>query len=76
MNFKEVFEMSNEDYDKMKYIVEIILPALATFIAAVGFGLNWEATKVIVLVLTATNALLGTVLGISNLNYKEEQKYL
>lgn len=69
MNFKDTFKMSNETYDRLKYIVQIILPALATFVGLIGVALDLPNTEMNVTVLTAIIACLGTVLGVSSTNY-------
>lgn len=71
MDFVSIFEMSNKTYDKLKYIVQIILPAIATFIGLVGKSLDWEPTGIVVIIFTATITLLGAILGISSHNYEQ-----
>ena len=71
MDFVSTFELSNKMYDKLKYIVQIILPALATFVGAIGLAVNWGPTKLVVVILTTTTTMLGTILGISSRNYEQ-----
>jgi len=71
MDFVSIFELSNKMYDKLKYIVQIILPALATFVGVIGLAVNWAPTKLVVVILTATTTMLGTILGISSHNYEQ-----
>lgn len=70
MDFVSIFKMSNSTYDKLKYIVQIILPAIGTFIGVIGLAVDWPHTELVVVIFTATITLLGTALGISNHNYK------
>lgn len=70
MDFTSIFKMSNETYDKLKYVVQIILPAIATFVGLVSIALGWDNTKPIMVIFTGVITLLGTILGISNHNYK------
>lgn len=72
MDFTSVFKMSNETYDKLKYVVQIILPAIATFVGLVAISLGWDNTKPIMVIFTGVITLLGTILGISNHNYKAQ----
>lgn len=72
MNFIEIFEMDNKTYDRLKYIVQIIFPALATFVGVLGSSLNWPHTTLVVTIMTAVTAMLGTSLGISSHNYNKE----
>lgn len=71
MDFVSIFEMSNKTYDKLKYIVQIILPAIATFVGIVGLSIDWPPTELVVTIFTATIALLGAILGISSHNYEK-----
>ena len=73
MNFKDTFQLKDTTYDKLKYIVQIVLPAVATFIGVVGIALGITYTEVVVVIFTAVNVLLGTVLGISSRNYYEDE---
>ena len=71
MSFLEIFELSDKAYNKLKYIVQIILPAIATFIGILGLSLGLPYTKLIVTIFTAVIALLGSGFGISSYNYNK-----
>ena len=71
MSFLEIFELSDKAYNKLKYIVQIILPAIATFIGILGLSLGLPYTELIVTIFTAAIALLGSILGISSYNYNK-----
>lgn len=71
MSFLEIFELSDKAYNKLKYVVQIILPAIATFIGILGLSLGLPYTELIVTIFTAVIALLGSVLGISSYNYNK-----
>ena len=71
MSFLEIFELSDKTYNKLKYIVQIILPAIATFIGILGLSLGLPYTELIVTISTAAIALLGSILGISSYNYNK-----
>lgn len=66
-------KFSNEYYDIAKFIATTALPAFITFIGVVGVQLGYEMTTPVV-VLTAFNTFLGTVLGLSNITYKKENE--
>ena len=72
MSFLEIFELSDKAYNKLKYIVQIILPAIATFIGILGLSLGLPYTELIVTISTAVIALLGSILGISSYNYNNK----
>ncbi len=64
--------MSNKTYDILKFIAQIVLPALATFY--LGLSSYWvipypEAVSGTIMLV---DTLLGTILGISNANYKKK----
>ena len=72
MTFLDIFGMDDKTYDRLKYIVQIILPAIATFIGVLGLALDFPSTDLIVTITTAVITLLGTVLGISSYNYESK----
>lgn len=65
--------MKNKHYDILKWVAIIVIPALAVLVGQVGNAFNWEFTKVTVEVINAIALFLGTILGVSNYNYKKEQ---
>lgn len=66
--------MSNKVYDVLKWITLIFLPALITFYGVIGNTCNIPYTKVVLTIATAFTTFLGTCIGISNYNYKKENK--
>lgn len=68
--------MKNTTFDILKWFSLIGLPAILTFAGVVMKTLNYEYTDIIITIGTAFNTMLGTMLGISNINYynKEENK--
>lgn len=64
--------MSNKMYDILKYIAQIILPALGTLYFALAGIWNFPYAEQIVGTITAIDTFLGVVLGISNSNYKKK----
>lgn len=69
--------MSNKTYDKLKWIAQIFLPALGTFYFALAGIWGFPYGEQIVGTITAVDAFLGLLLGISTTNYykKEEKKW-
>lgn len=67
-----MFQMSNRTYDILKYIAQIVLPAVGTlyFALAKVWGLPYGAE--IVGTITAVDAFMGAILKISTDNYHEE----
>ena len=63
--------MSNKVYDILKYIAQIILPALATLYFAIAGIWGLPYGEQVVGTITAVDTFLGVVLGISSANYKK-----
>lgn len=67
-------KMSNKVYDVLKYIAQIVLPAIATFYFAVASIWGLPYPEQIVGTITAVDTLLGALLMISSMNYKEDNE--
>lgn len=66
-----MFKMSNELYDKLKFIAQIILPALGTLYFALASIWGLPYGEQIVGTITAVDAFLGACLGISTKQYEK-----
>nr|DAW21328.1 MAG TPA: holin [Caudoviricetes sp.] len=66
-------KMSNNVYDILKWVAMILLPALATFYAAIAAVWDLPYTEQVVGTITAVDTLLGTLLKISSDNYKKQE---
>ena len=64
--------MSNKTYDILKYITQIVLPALATLYLALAKIWNLPYGEEISGTIMATDTFLGVVLRISSENYKKK----
>ena len=62
-------KMKNETYDVLKYVAQILLPAIATLYFAVANIWGLPYGEQIVGTITAIDAFLGVCLGISSDNY-------
>lgn len=62
-------KMTNKTYDILKWIALILLPALATFYAAIAAVWGMPYTEQVVGTITAVDTLLGTLLKISSDKY-------
>ena len=65
-------KLKNETYDLLKWIVQVFLPAFITFAGVVGQTMGWVYTDTFMTLVGAFTLFLGTLLGISNSNYKKE----
>lgn len=65
--------LSNNAYDILKWIAQILLPALGTLYFALSkiWGLPWSTE--VVGTIAAVDTFLGAVLGISTAEYNREQ---
>lgn len=65
--------MSNEIYDKLKWIALYFLPAMGTLYFALSNIWGLPYGEEIVGTITAIDAFLGAILGISSARYNEEE---
>lgn len=65
-------KLSNEIYDLLRYIADMILPAVGTLYFALSGIWNFPYGEQIVGTITAVVAFLDVVLGISKRNYYAE----
>ena len=61
--------MSNKTYDILKYIAQIVLPAVATLYGALGTIWGWGYVESIVSSISAIDLFLGTLLKIKSDQY-------
>lgn len=66
-------KLSNRIYDMLKFIATTAMPAFITFVGVVGVQLGYDMTTPIV-ILTAANTFLGTLIGVSSISYKKENE--
>ena len=65
-------KMNNKIYDTLKWIAQILLPALATLYFAIAQIWGLPYAEQIVGTMTAIDAFLGALLGISSIYYRKE----
>lgn len=63
--------MSNEVYDVLKWIAQMVLPALGTLYFALAGIWGFPFGEEIVGTITAIDTFLGVILGISTMNYNK-----
>lgn len=66
--------MSNRTYDVLKFIAQIFLPALGTLYFALASIWNLPYGEQAVGTISAVDAFLGALLGISTKKYNEGEK--
>lgn len=67
-------KMSNKTYDILKYIAQIVLPALATLWATLGKIWSWPLVTEISASIMAVDFFLGALLKISTDKYNQQQQ--
>ena len=65
--------MSNKTYDILKWIAQIVLPAIATFYVTLASLWNLPYPEQISGTIMSVDTLLGALLMISSANYKEKE---
>ena len=66
-------KLSNKVYDILKWITLVFLPALTTFVGVILNCFHIEGAETILTIMVALDTFLGSLLGISSLNYKGEK---
>lgn len=64
--------MSNKTYDVLKWIAQILLPALATLYFGLAKIWNLPYPEEVVGTITAVDLFLGALLGLSSIEYKKQ----
>ena len=59
-------------YDILKWVVIIVLPAIATLYAALSAVWAWPYSDQVVTTITAVDTFLGVLLGISTAQYRKD----
>lgn len=66
-------KLSNAWYDRLKFVAQILLPALGTLYFALAGIWGFPYGEQIVGTITAVDTFLGALLGISTYQYNKEQ---
>lgn len=70
----KIFNLSNHAYDVLKWIAQYLLPALGTLYFALANIWGLPYGEEIVGTITAVDAFLGVILGITTVQYKKITK--
>lgn len=65
-------KLDNKVYDVMKWIAQILLPALGTLYFALSKIWGFPYAAEVVGTISAADAFLGAILGLSSMNYNDE----
>lgn len=69
-------KLSNKTYDIMKWVVQLLIPALITLYGVIGSTLKIPYTQETLTIAGAVDVFLGTILKISTDNYNKENDTL
>ena len=71
---KKLFELTDKQYDILKWIAMIVLPAIGAFYFTLANIWGLPYAEQIVGTITAVDTLLGALLGISTSQYNKAKK--
>lgn len=67
-------KLNNQLYDALKFVSTIFIPAFATLIGTVGIAIGYqEVAGVFVTIVTAIGTFVGSLIGLSSVNYNQNQ---
>lgn len=66
-------QLQNKTYDILKWIAQIVLPAIGTLYFALAAIWGFPYGEQIIGTITAVDAFLGALLGISSHNYNKQK---
>jgi len=67
-------KLSNKVYDVLKWVAQILLPALGTLYFALAGIWNFPYAEAVVGTVTAVDTFLGVILGISSASYNKTEE--
>ena len=67
-------QLNDKVYDTLKWVALIVLPASATLYGTLASAWNWPCAEQIVYTITAIDTFLGTILGVSSMQYKADKE--
>lgn len=67
-------KLKNEVYDILKYISFVFYPAVVALVGTILTALNYPNTEVVLIIMAGIETFLGSILGVSNINYKKESE--
>ena len=64
-------KLTNAQYDRLKWLILRVVPALTIAISGIGVLLGWDVT-IVVGILGIVTTFLSSILGISTKHYEED----
>ena len=65
-------KLTNDQYDFLKWVIVLVLPATTGLISVVGTELGWQYTETVTNIIPAVQTFLGSIFAISSYNYNKE----
>ena len=66
-------KLNSQTYDIIKWIVQVVMPALIVAIGTIGGAVAWEYTEITMTILGAVTTFLGASLGLSSAQYYKDE---
>ena len=66
-------KLNSQTYDIIKWVVQVVMPALIVAIGTIGGTVGWEHTEMTMTILGAITTFLGASLGISSAKYYKDE---
>ena len=66
--------LTNKQYDILKWIISIFIPALITFLGTVMTSIGWVHTELFLTIAVAFELFLGTIFKWSDINYEKNKE--
>ena len=66
-------KLNSQTYDLVKWIVQVVMPALIVAIGTIGGAIQWEHTELTMTVLGAITTFMGASLGLSSAKYYKDE---
>jgi len=65
-----MYPFGDKQYEFLKWLSMVALPAAAAFVGSIGTAFAWEHVTIAVVVIAASSAFVGTLVGVSSAAYK------
>lgn len=66
--------ISNETYDRLKWLAIYFIPALTTFVGVVGIALDWQYTAIATTIIGAFGSFIASCIGMSVKAYEKAKQ--
>lgn len=67
-------KLTNKQYDILKWIISIVLPALIVFLGVVFNQIGWQHSETFLTIAVAFEVFLGSIFKLSDYQYHKGEK--